>query len=101
MRIDQLADRLARAGERIAAGAGPLTDVDPGAGVFGADQPGRVGDVGRLLHRRWSAALAVRAREAAAHGARLVDSADLLRTAADRYRDTEAAARARHDIEGP
>ena len=101
MRIGQLADRLEGTGERIAAGAGALADADPGAGAFGADQPGRIGAVGRLLHQQWSGALAGRAREAAAHGARLVDSADLLRAAADRYRDTDAAARARHDIEGP
>jgi hypothetical protein len=58
-----------------------------------------LGAVGRLLHERWSGALAVRAREAAAHGARLVDGADLLRTAAERYRDVDASARSRHDIE--
>jgi hypothetical protein len=101
MRIGQLADRLEGAGERLAAGAGVLSDVDPGAGCFGADQPGRLGAVGRLLHQRWSAALSVRAREAAAHGARLVYTADLLRSASDRYRGAEAAVRARHDIEGP
>jgi hypothetical protein len=100
MRIGQLADRLEGTGERLAAGAGALAEADPGASAFGADQPGRLGAVGRLLHQRWSTALAGRAREAAAHGARLVDGADLLRTAADRYRDAEAAARARHDIEG-
>ncbi len=101
MRIGQLADRFEGTGERLAAGAGSLADADPGAGVFGGDQPGRIGAVGRLLHQQWSVALAGRAREAAAHGARLVDSADLLRTAAGRYRGAEDAARARHDIEGP
>jgi hypothetical protein len=99
MRIGQLADRFEGAGERLAAGAGALSDADPGAAAFGADQPGRLGAVGRLLHERWSGALAVRAREAAAHGARLVDGADLLRTAAERYGDVDASARSRHDIE--
>lgn len=101
MRMGQLADRFAGAGERLAAGAGALADADPGAGAFGADQAGRLGTVGRMLHQRWSGALAGRAREAAAHGARLVDSADLLRAAAEQYRDAEASARSRHDIEGP
>jgi hypothetical protein len=101
MRIGQLADRFEGAGDRLATGAGALADADPGAGAFGADQPGRLGAVGRLLHQRWSAALTGRAREAAAHGARLVDAADLLRVAASRYGEAEQAARARHDIEGP
>jgi hypothetical protein len=99
MRIGQLADRLAGAGDRLAAGAGGLADADPGAGAFGVDSPGRLGEVGRLLHRHWSAALAGRVREAAAHGARLSDAADAVRVAAGRYGDAESAARARHDLE--
>jgi hypothetical protein len=101
MRIGQLADRFESAGDRLSTGAGALADADPGAGAFGADAPGRLGAVGRLLHQRWSTALTGRAREAAAHGARLVDAADLLRVAALRYGEAEQAARARHDIEGP
>ena len=100
MRISQLADRLEGAGNRLAAGAGALADTDPGAAAFGADQPGRLGAVGRLLHQRCSVALGGREREAAAHGARLVDAADMLRTAASRYESADAAARARNDPEG-
>lgn len=100
MRIGQLADRLEQAGDRLAAASGALADADPGAAAFGADTPGRLGEVGRMLHHRWSAALTARAREGAAHGARLADSAEALHTAAERYRDTESAARARHDTEG-
>jgi hypothetical protein len=100
MRIDQLADRLERAGDRLTAGAASVADADPGARAFGADNPGRMGEVGCLLHRRWSAALTARAREAAAHGARLADRAEGLRLAASRYADAERAARSRHDIEG-
>jgi hypothetical protein len=98
MRIGQLAQRLEGAGDRLATSG--LVDVDPGARAFGADNPGRLGDVGRMLHHRWSTALTARAREAAAHGARLTDSADALRVAAERYGDAESAARSRHDIEG-
>jgi hypothetical protein len=101
VRIGQLADRLEGAGNRLTAGAGALADIDPGAAAFGADQPGRLGAVGRLLHQRCSAALGGREREAAAHGARLVDAADLLRTAAARYEGTDAEARSRNEIEGP
>jgi hypothetical protein len=100
MRLGQLADRLERAGDRLAAGSGSLADADPGAGAFGADNPGRLGELGRMLHHRWSAALTGRAREAAAHGARFADSADTLRVVRERYHDAEQAARARHDIEG-
>jgi hypothetical protein len=100
MRVGQMADRLERAGDRLDAGAGALVDADPGAGAFGADNPGRLGELGRMLHHRWSAALTARAREAAAHGARIADSAEVLRAAVSRYRDAESAARARHDIEG-
>jgi hypothetical protein len=101
VRIGQLADRLEGAGNRLAAGAGALADTDPGAAAFGADQPGRLGAVGRMLHQGCSAALGGREREAAAHGARLVDAADLLRTAAARYGEADAAARSRNEIEGP
>jgi hypothetical protein len=100
MRIGQLADRLDRAADRMAAAAGALADVDPGAGAFGGDSPGRLGELGRALHQRLSTALTARTREAAAHAARLADSADALRITAERYRDAERAARSRHDIEG-
>ena len=101
MGIGRLADRLERAGDRLTAAAAGLTDLDLGAAAFGADQPGRLGEVGRALHHRWSTALTARAREAAAHGARLTAGADLLRVAAQRYRDAEAAAESRHQAESP
>ena len=99
MRIDQLADRFEGSGERLGAAAAGLADVDPGAGAFGADAPGRLGAVGRLLHLRWSAALTSRTREAAAHGARLADTAETLRDVAERYQDNEDAVGDRHDID--
>jgi hypothetical protein len=101
MRLGELADRLEVGGDRLAGVGGRLADVDPGAAGFGADAPGRLGDLGRMLHGCFSAALTARAREAAAHGARLTDTADLLRVAAARYHEAEQAARQRHDIEAP
>jgi hypothetical protein len=98
MRIGQLADRLEAAGDRLATGAGALSDADPGAGAFGADAVGRMGDVGRMLYHRWGGALTARAREAAAHGARLTDTADAVRSAAERYRETDRMARSAHDL---
>jgi hypothetical protein len=99
MRIGHLADRLDAAADRLAAGGAELADVDPGAAAFGADSPGRLGELGRLLHGRWSSALTDRSREAAVAGARLSDSADALRVAVGRYQDADATAQARQDLE--
>ena len=98
MRIGQIADQVERAGDRLA--STDVEGVDPGATAFGADHPGRLGELGRTLHQRFSAAVTARSREATAHGARLGDSAELVRVAVRRYGTTESAARSRHDIEG-
>jgi hypothetical protein len=52
-----------------------LPTADPGATAFGAGGPGRLGDAGRDLYLLWQRTLDTRAREAAAHGARLQDLA--------------------------
>ena len=59
-----------------------LPTADPGATAFGAGGPGRLGDTGRDLYLLWQRTLDTRAREAAAHGARLQDLADLAAQAA-------------------
>jgi len=100
MRLGQLAERMGGAGDRLSAGAGALGDADPGAGAFGADAPGRLGEFGRMLHHRVGVALTARAREAAAQGARLSDTADALRAALERYTDVERAADTRHSAGG-
>jgi hypothetical protein len=99
MRIGELADRLERAADRLTAGGAALSGADPGATAFGADNPGRLGEVGRALHRRWSSALTARSGEATAQGTRLADTGAAIRVAAGRYRDTESDAGSRHDIE--
>jgi hypothetical protein len=99
MRLGQLADDFVSAGDRLASVGSLLGGADPGAGAFGAEAPGRVGEVGRLLHGLWSSALSARAREAAAQAARLVDTAEALDAADVRYRDAEHAAGKRLDVE--
>jgi hypothetical protein len=70
------ADLLGEAGQRI-------TAVDPGARVFGAGGPGRLGEMGRDLYLQWQRALDARAREAQAHAGRVYDLADLVNQAAE------------------
>jgi hypothetical protein len=73
--IRSVADLLGEAGQRI-----PV--IDPGARVFGAGGPGRLGEMGRDLYLHWQRALDARAREAQAHAARIHDLADLVNQAA-------------------
>jgi hypothetical protein len=87
---------VAASGERLAGAGAALGELDPGARAFGADAPGRLGELGQALHRHCAAALAARAREAAAHGARLVDVATALRDAAAGYADIDRSAADRH-----
>lgn len=89
MTLHDLAGRVAAAGDDLTGAGGRLAALDPGARAFGADATGVLGDLGRTLHERYAAALTARSREAAAHGARLVDLADSLRTAATGYADVE------------
>jgi hypothetical protein len=99
MALHELAGRVAAVGDRLAGTGATLGARDPGARAFGADAPGRLGDLGRALHGRCASALAARAREAAAHGARLVDVAGALREAAAGYADAEHTAHQRHGRE--
>jgi hypothetical protein len=96
MTLYDLAGRVAAAGDDLAGAGGRLAALDPGARAFGADATGVLGDLGRVLHERYAAALTARSREAAAHGARLVDLADSLRTAATGYADVEDTLRDRY-----
>jgi hypothetical protein len=96
MEIDELAHRVTAVAEEVTGAAARLGLVDPGARAFGADGPGRLGELGRVLHATWSAGLAAREREAAGHGARLTDLASALDQAAEGYRDAEHGAHQRH-----
>jgi hypothetical protein len=86
---------LQQAGEVLAATGSRLGTLDPGAAAFGGDGPGVLGDLGRDLHHQWQSALDARAREAAAHGARLDDAAHVVSRASASYADTDDTARGR------
>ncbi|ASW53262.1 hypothetical protein [Plantactinospora sp. KBS50] len=89
-RLAQEATRLteAVAGLHSAAGLAPA--------ALAADAPGRLGELGRAVHARWTAALDARVREAHAVAADLATTADAVRDAAHGYAGTDHAARQRH-----
>ena len=93
MRIDDLAGRIDATGDVLANASTTLSLIDPGARAFGADAVGRLGELGRALHRQFVTGLAARGREAAAHGARLADTAQSLRLVADGYRGADDESR--------
>jgi hypothetical protein len=86
--FDEAATALTAAGRR-------LTHLEPPASSFGAGGPGRLGEVGRALHRQWLDAFGARGREAAVASAQLADVAGALRATAADYSDVDQAARSR------
>jgi hypothetical protein len=100
MRLEQVADRMDAAAAELTSAGAALVGVEPAPRSFGAAAGGRLGELGRALHGQCSAALGARAREAAAHGARLADSAQVLRSVAAGYAAADDEARRRHEVEG-
>jgi hypothetical protein len=100
MELGELAERVGAVADEVGGAAARLALVRPGPAGFAGDGPGRLGELGRDLHGAWSAALAAREREAAAHGARLTDLAAALRQSAQGYRQVEDDARRRHGAVG-
>ncbi|MFC3503881.1 hypothetical protein ACFOOK_23325 [Micromonospora krabiensis] len=90
-----LAARLDQASAVLTTLSHTVTAGDPGQAAFGVDAPGRPGEIGRALHRQWTAATDNRAREASAAAGRLSAAAAAVREAADGYIDTDRAARLR------
>ncbi|BCB81109.1 hypothetical protein GCM10022251_67080 [Phytohabitans flavus] len=84
--FDEAATALTDAGRR-------LSHLEPPPSSFGAGGPGRLGEVGRALHRQWLDAFGARGREAAAASARLADVAGALRATAADYSDVDKTAR--------
>jgi hypothetical protein len=91
-RVDAAADAIADTG--VAVGRDGLSAAD-----FGADAPGWLGELGRALHGRWTAAVGDRRAEAAAAATRLAELAGSLREASSGYADTDHAVRRRQPEE--
>ncbi|SCL37508.1 hypothetical protein GA0074692_4692 [Micromonospora pallida] len=94
-RLPAVAARLDEASSTLTAVARAVAAAGPAPTDFGADGPGRPGDLGRALYRLWVTATDNRAREATAAAARLDAAASAIRDAADRYADTDDAVRRR------
>lgn len=95
--LRDLAGRLDNASGTLADLARRMPYGGPGEYAFHADGPGRLGEVGRALHRQWLAALDHRTRELAATAERLTDTAAAVRIAATEYADSDDTAQHRHD----
>ena len=93
--LHRLAARLDAAAASVAIAARSIGGLHHYPAAFGADAPGRVGEVGRVLYTRWTAALCTREREARRAAARLADTAVAVRGAAEAYAEVDADARAR------
>jgi hypothetical protein len=87
-----LAARLEETATAVTTSAAPLGGLTYEPGAFGADAPGRLGDVGRALHSAWAEALPARQREAARAAALLAGTAEAVRRAAGAYTDADDAA---------
>ncbi|MFC0526725.1 hypothetical protein [Phytohabitans kaempferiae] len=86
--FDEASDALTAAGRRLA-------HLEPPASSFGAGGPGRLGEMGRALHRQWLDAFGARGREAAVASARLADVAGALHATAADYSGVDDTARRR------
>jgi hypothetical protein len=93
--LRDIAGRVDESADSVSCTSRVLAGLDPGGAAFGAGAPGRLGEIGRTLHAQFVSALAARSREAAAAGARLADTAQHLRWAADRYAEVEDVAQRR------
>ncbi|MEE6261293.1 type VII secretion target [Plantactinospora sonchi] len=93
--LRDLAGRLDDATETLAECARRLPYVGAAGDALHVDGPGRPGEIGRALRRQWGMLLDDRIRELTGTVERLTDTAAALRTAAQRYADTDDAAEQR------
>ncbi|MEH1123684.1 hypothetical protein [Micromonospora sp. CPCC 206061] len=93
--LRELAGRFDAAAESLTAASGRLMSLEPSPDTLAAGAPGRLGELGRVLHGQWVGAIGARAREAAATGARIADAAGTLRAVAADYAGVDEAARQR------
>lgn len=99
--LHTVAAALDEASATLTAVARAAAAAVPAQATFGADGAGRPGEIGRALHRQWATATDNRAREATAAATRLAAAASAIRSAAERYADTDDAARRRLDRPDP
>jgi hypothetical protein len=90
--MDGVADALDAAADALSRAGRTLPDVAVPAEVFGADDAGRPGLLGRALHARFDGVLAARSTEAADTGARLAGIAEAVRRTARSYDQADEAA---------
>jgi hypothetical protein len=90
--MDHLANRLEAAADALTTVDHEMSALSVPPAVFGGDEAGVPGRLGRELHARWTAVLDARAREATDAAAHLTDLARLLRTTARSYGDADDAA---------
>jgi hypothetical protein len=84
-----MASQLDSAAEMLTTVDRSMRDLAVPARVFGADEVGLPGRLGRELHARWDAVLAARGREAAQAAVRLAEMAASLRTTQQQYAETD------------
>ncbi|HEU4346216.1 MAG TPA: hypothetical protein VFR35_00380 [Actinoplanes sp.] len=92
MTADDLADRLSAAADLLTTVDRTVPALTPAEAVFGTDEAGLPGRVGRELKAHWGAALSARAREAADVAARLHDLASSVRVTARQYAESDESA---------
>jgi hypothetical protein len=90
MELDDLEKQLDAVATRLARAATALPRLDPGARAFGADGPGRLGDLGRAMSAQFTAALDASDRQAGTAATTVGELSDGMRRAAAGYRDAEA-----------
>ncbi|MBB2945094.1 hypothetical protein FB565_004827 [Actinoplanes lutulentus] len=93
--MDRLADQIDNAAAVLSTMDRQMPLLAPAAAVFGADDSGRPGRIGRALYAGWTSVLATRAREAAAASVSLSEIAQSVRSGARSYADTDETVRHR------
>jgi len=93
--MDDLADRLDRASDALAAMDRRMPALTVATTAFGAACAGLPGRLGRELQTHWTAVLDARSREAANCATRLTDAAQSVRVTLRHYSETDELVRRR------
>lgn len=97
MSLHELSRSAEQAGADLTGAAAILGRLDPCDSELPVTLPGRLGELARAMQAQVAGAVAARAREATAHGARFAEAAAALRLVAAGYADTDAQARRRQE----